>query len=169
MTYSNTAFILLGGNINPRYTYIKEAENKISTLVGNIASKSSIYETEAWGFESEENFFNEVLLVETNLSANSLLKNLFEIEKSLGRIRNEGGTYGSRTLDADILYYNNDIIEEEDLSIPHPRLHLRKFVLEPLCEIASDFVHPKLKMSNKLLLKNCDDKSMVIKMKNDEL
>jgi len=169
MTYSNTAFILLGGNINPRYTYIKEAENKISTFVGNIASKSSIYETEAWGFESEENFFNEVLLVETNLSANSLLKELLEIEKSLGRIRNEGGTYGSRTLDADILYYNNDIIEEEDLSIPHPRLHLRKFVLEPLCEIAADFVHPKLKMSNKLLLKNCDDKSMVIKLSNDEL
>ncbi|PLX04549.1 MAG: 2-amino-4-hydroxy-6-hydroxymethyldihydropteridine diphosphokinase [Marinilabiliales bacterium] len=169
MTYSNTAFILLGGNINPRFTYLKKAESKISTVVGHIISKSNIYETEAWGFESEDNFLNEVLLVETNLSANSLLKELLEIEKSLGRKRNEGEAYSSRTLDADILYYNNDIIDEEDLSIPHPRLHLRKFVLEPLCEIAANYVHPKLKMSNKVLLKNCDDKSRVIKMNNDEL
>lgn len=169
MTFNNTAFILLGGNINPRDVYLKKAENEISTLVGNIVSKSSIYETEAWGFESEDNFLNQVFLIETNLSATSLLKKLLEIENSLGRKRNEGEAYSSRTLDADILYYNNDIIDEKDLSIPHPRLHLRKFVLEPLSEIAADFVHPILKMSNKVLLKNCDDKSVVVKLGNDEL
>lgn len=169
MTYSNTAFILLGGNINPRMTYLKKAENEISTLVGNIVSKSSVYETEAWGFEAENNFYNEVLEVETSLSPNKLLNELLGIEKSLGRKRNRGGGYVSRTLDADILYYNDDIIEETELIIPHPRLHLRKFVLEPLCEIAANFIHPKLKVSNNLLLKKCDDKSMVVKINNDEL
>ncbi len=169
MTYSNTAFILLGGNINPRMTYLKKAENEISTLVGDIVSKSSVYETEAWGFEAENNFYNEVLEVETSLSPNKLLNELLGIEKSLGRKRNRGGGYVSRTLDADILYYNDDIIEETELIIPHPRLHLRKFVLEPLCEIAANFIHPKLKVSNNLLLKKCDDKSMVVKINNDEL
>lgn len=169
MTYSNTAFILLGGNIHPRMTYLKKAENEISTLVGNIISKSSVYETEAWGFETENNFYNEVLEVETSLSPNKLLNELLGIEKSLGRKRNKGGGYVSRTLDADILYYNDDIIEETELIIPHPRLHLRKFVLEPLCEIAANFIHPKLKVSNNLLLKKCDDKSMVVKINSDEL
>jgi len=169
MIYSNTAFILLGGNINPRFTYLKKAEDEISTLVGNIVSKSSIYETEAWGFESEDNFFNEVLMVNTKLSAQNLLKELLGMEKSLGRKRNKGDGYAARTIDADIIYYNDDVIEKETLIIPHPRLHLRKFVLEPLCEIAADFVHPILKMSNKVLLQNCDDKSVVVKLGNDEL
>lgn len=169
MTYNNKAFILLGGNINPREIYLKKAENQISTTIGNIVNKSSVYETESWGFESENNFFNEVLEVETDLSANTLLNKLLEIENSLGRKRNNEKGYASRTLDADILYYNNDVIEKSNLSIPHSRLQLRKFVLEPICEIASDFVHPVLKVSNKVLLERCEDKSLVLKRDNDEL
>jgi len=161
MSYKNTAFVLLGGNIEPRKSFLQEAEEKINLKSGYISNKSAIYETEAWGFESENNFLNILLKVETNYSANELLNSLLEIEMELGRKRNKSQGYSSRTLDADIIYFNNDIINEKDLIIPHPRLQFRKFVLEPLCEIAPYYVHPIFNKTNLKLLDECSDESKV--------
>ena len=161
------AYILLGGNIEPRKKYLEYAENHININIGKVIKTSSIYETEAWGFETQKAFLNKLLKIETSFGAEKLLNELLNLELQNGRKRMSGGGYSSRTLDADILYFNDEIINSDNLIVPHPRLHLRKFVLEPLNEIATDFIHPLLKLTSSELLSNCKDKSIVKKL--DEL
>ncbi len=153
----NIAYILLGGNIELREKYLKDAENEIAKHIGNIIVSSSIYETESWGFETETPFLNKLIKVETGLQPIVLLDKLLEIEKSLGRKRNVATGYSSRTLDADIIYYNSEIINSPSLTVPHPRLHLRNFVLVPLCEIAGLFIHPVFGKTSLDLFNGCSD------------
>jgi len=161
MQTPNIVFILLGGNIEPRLKLMADAKLEIEKVVGDLLKESSIYESEAWGFKTDTSFFNQVLKVATVKDANEVLKTTMEIETKLGRQRNENGEYASRTMDIDILYFNSEIIDEEKLTVPHPRLQLRRFTLMPLAEIAPGFIHPLLKKSNEELLRVCDDKGNV--------
>jgi 2-amino-4-hydroxy-6-hydroxymethyldihydropteridine diphosphokinase len=155
-------FLGIGTNLGDRENNLKFAVDKIGEYIGQIVHCSSIYETEPWGFESENQFLNMAVEVKTKLKPSGLLGRLLMIESLLGRLR-EGKIYASRIIDLDILLYNDQIIETKALVIPHPRMHERKFVLAPLCEIAPEVVHPKLGKDMKSLLKECPDKSKVLK------
>jgi 2-amino-4-hydroxy-6-hydroxymethyldihydropteridine diphosphokinase len=153
-------FLGIGSNLGKREDNILEAIRKIRELIGPVISSSSVYATEPWGFRSRNSFLNMVIEVETKLKPSGLLGRLLMIESLLGRVR-EGKKYASRIIDLDILLYNDMVMENKVLVIPHPRMHERKFVLVPLCEIASDFVHPVLNKSISELLKECPDKSKI--------
>lgn len=148
--------ILLGSNQGNRKELIMKAIQLLEIKLGKCQKVSSIYESEAWGFEADTAFLNQVLVFDSTLKPEEILQIGLDAEKKLGRTRNEGG-YASRTMDIDLLFYDNQIIEEENLQIPHPRLHLRRFTLEPLVEIMPDFIHPKLKKDMRELLKVCTD------------
>jgi len=151
----NRAVLLLGGNMGNRIELMDYALVYIAKL-GTITSKSSIYESEAWGFESEKDFLNIAITIETEYNAFELLKELQIIEQLTGRERSGKG-YSSRKMDIDILFYNDEIIETADLQIPHPRLHKRMFTLKCLMDIIPNYTHPKLKMNIIELTSNCTD------------
>jgi 2-amino-4-hydroxy-6-hydroxymethyldihydropteridine diphosphokinase len=149
--HQERVFIALGSNIEPRKDFIEKAIAAIQTF-GELINASSIIETEPFGFESETNFLNAVIEIKTDLSPRALLLNLQEIEKKLGRkSKSQNKNYSSRTIDLDILYYGKQILVSLELTIPHPEIFNRDFVLIPLKEIAGDFVDP-LRMSNINLL-----------------
>lgn len=162
----NVTYLCLGGNIGDRESTLKQALLKIEKVIGKITSQSGVYETEAWGVENQQAYLNQCIEVKTNLSANSLIKAILSIEKELGRMRVTGNNYEPRTIDIDILFYNNDIIHKPKLIVPHPRLHLRKFVLMPLNEIASNYLHPILNKTTFSLLTDCNDSSDVSNFKS---
>lgn len=162
MSKLNHVFVLLGGNIEPREEYFTKAIHELQQQLGEVKLISSIYETEAWGFETENKFLNLVLQIDTIVTSDVFLKKALEIELELGRKRNLNNVYSSRTIDIDLLYFNSEIINTDSLIIPHPRLHLRKFTLIPLVEIAPDFEHPCKRISNKELLSVCDDRTTVV-------
>ena len=151
----NKVFLGLGSNLGNRSENLLMAQKLIEDKVGKTLSKSSIYETAAWGITEQNAFLNQVLEIETIFSPNAVLHLVLKIEKDMGRIREI--KWGERSIDIDVLYYNNEIISTENLTVPHPFIQERKFVLVPLCEIAAAFIHPKLKKSNLELLKNCQD------------
>jgi len=157
----NVTYLCLGGNIGDREMALKHALLKIKEQIGEISAQSSIYETEAWGVENQQAYLNQCIEVKTNLSVSSLIESLLLIEKELGRMRTISATYEPRTIDLDILFYNDVIVNEPKLIVPHPRLHLRKFVLIPLNEIASNYLHPLLNKTIFSLLSECDDSSDV--------
>lgn len=144
-----------------RLANLKLAVEQIQLMCGKVLRTSSIYETAAWGKTDQAAFLNQALLLETPLSAAECMHLFLAIEKQMGRIRNE--PLGPRTIDIDILYFNEEIIEKPDLVIPHPRLAERNFVLMPLVEIAPDFMHPVYSKTNDLLLKECGDSLAVYK------
>jgi 2-amino-4-hydroxy-6-hydroxymethyldihydropteridine diphosphokinase len=158
-------YLGLGSNLGNREDNIEQALRKITEVVGNIVSRSSIYETEPWGFLSGDQFLNLVIGVETNLTPSGLLGRLLMIESLLGRLR-DGKQYSSRTIDIDILFYAMKRMNRASLVIPHPKLHERKFILVPLCEIAPSLVHPVLGKTISELLDSCTDNSKVIKFTN---
>tara|TARA_R110002124_G_scaffold265638_2_gene432474 strand:- start:100 stop:666 length:567 start_codon:yes stop_codon:yes gene_type:complete len=138
------AVILLGGNIGDvRKSFEMVAEALIS--FGEIERKSSIYQTEAWGMENADAFLNQVLQFKTNENPEKLLQKLLDIEEQLGRKRSNTGAYLARNIDIDILFIDSLILKMPKLEIPHPRLHLRRFTLEPLVEIIPNYIHPVLK------------------------
>jgi 2-amino-4-hydroxy-6-hydroxymethyldihydropteridine diphosphokinase len=155
-------FLGIGTNLGDRENNLKKAVEKIEEFIGRINASSSVYETEPWGFRSENDFLNMAVEVETELKPSGLLGRLLMIESLLGRLR-EGKEYASRIIDIDILFYGDNIIETKALTVPHPRIPERKFVLVPLCEIAPDLVHPVIKKSIQTLLKKCPDKNKVRK------
>ncbi len=162
----NSAYLLLGSNMGNSVEIVGLALAILEKECGHISKKSSLYETEPWGFESESNFLNIVVCIETERSALSLLSKIHETEQKLGRTRTNN-QYTSRLIDIDILLFNDTIIESEILVIPHPRMHLRQFVLQPLSEIAGDFVHPVfLKSINQLLTECADTKNVVLSNDN---
>ena len=151
----NKSHILLGSNYGNRESELKMAQKMIVEDVGTILNESSIYETAAWGLLNQQAFLNQVLLVETPLNPQDLLDKVLAIETKMGRVRKQ--KWGERLIDIDILYYNNAIVEEPNLSIPHPFIHERKFTLIPLCEMSPNYIHPKLSKSNQDLLSECTD------------
>ena len=153
-----TAFLLLGGNIGDRETVLRDAISRIKGNVGTVDLVSAFYETEPWGMLNAENFLNSALKITTELSSFELLDELLRIEEQAGRKRNQNTVeYESRPLDIDILFYGSAVIRTTQLTIPHPKLHTRRFVLVPLCEIASDYVHPIFHKTIFTLLNECQD------------
>ena len=138
----NVTYLCLGGNIGDRQKALELANAKINQIIGEVSLKSPIYETEAWGVDNQQAYLNQCIEVKTELMPNELILSLLSIEKELGRERSISLTYQPRTIDIDILLYNNEVIETEELTVPHPRLHLRKFVLIPLNAIAPNYLHP---------------------------
>lgn len=158
----NDVYLLTGGNIGNRLLNLQLALMLIEKQVGTILKKSAVYETAAWGLTTQSPFLNQVLLVSTSLPAFELLKTLLQIEHELGRERKE--KMGPRTIDIDILFYNTEIISSRDLTIPHPQIANRRFVLTPLNEIAPEFIHPGLKKKIAELLEMCPDNLEVKKI-----
>jgi 2-amino-4-hydroxy-6-hydroxymethyldihydropteridine diphosphokinase len=159
---ANRAYLLTGGNMGNRAEYLHDASGNISGSCGKILKKSSLYETAAWGKTNQPNFFNQVLFIETALSADELMKQILLIEEKMGRIRDE--KYGARIIDIDILFFNDEIINKLQLVIPHPEIQNRRFVLAPMNEIAPEFIHPVLLKNIGTLLKECGDKLDVKKI-----
>lgn len=155
----NVTYLCLGGNIGNREKALELAMVKIAEQIGEITNRSGIYETEAWGVENQQAYLNQCIELSTDLHPDELITQLLSIEKELGRERTISQTYEPRTIDIDILFYNNAIINTSQLTVPHPRLHLRKFVLAPLNEISPDFLHPLLNKTIFNLLKGCSDVS----------
>jgi len=154
-------FLGIGTNLGNREGNLEQAVTRIKEYIGPVLNSSAIYETEPWGFLTKDEFLNMVVKVETMLTPSGILGRILMIESLLGRVRGEK-QYTSRLIDIDILLYEDMIVDEESLKIPHPLLHERKFVLVPLCEIAPEMVHPVLKKSIAELLEICEDKSKVI-------
>ena len=148
-------YLLLGGNLGDRTLYLQQARESIATQVGSITQTSSVYETVAWGKTDQPSFLNQVVEVETILSQEDVLQTINQIEHDLGRIRVEH--WGSRVIDIDILFYDELVQQTQRLTIPHPQLHLRRFTLLPLHEIAPGMIHPVFKKSIAQLLATCPD------------
>ena len=164
-----TCYVLYGSNMGDKEAIFAQACQLINNRCGQVVKVSSAYESEPWGFEAEEWFLNRVIVVETELSPTDLLQQLLDIEKELGRVRHpEIQGYSSRTADLDLLYYGSRVIQTERLTVPHPRLHLRRFALVPLCEVAPDFKHPISKMTQEKLLEQCPDDGVVREIVLDE-
>ncbi len=159
----NQVYLLTGGNFGDRYSLLDRAKKIIVEKIGEIIKESSIYETAPWGFNSEQDFLNQVFNVSTDLSPKEILNKCFEIENELGRVR-QSEQYSSRTIDVDILFYNDEIIHEQELIIPHEQLHKRRFTMEPLVEISPEYAHPKLNKTLSELLAECKDVSEVRKL-----
>ncbi len=167
----HSVFLLLGSNLGDRERNLLMACSGISKSIGTILKISSVYETEPWGFEDNSPFYNQALEAETALSPEELLQEIHRIEKRLGRVRQEpecssgsvcsSTVYSSRTIDVDILFYDSRILFTEELMIPHPRLHERRFTLVPLNEIAPAFMHPVYRKPVSDLLLMCNDKGGV--------
>ncbi len=156
------AYLLLGSNLGNSVKYLADAADLISSRLGKLTMKSSLYKTASWGKHDQPDFINQVLSLHTKLTPQELLKGILAIELELGRERNE--RWGSRTIDIDILLYGDLIVNEPALNIPHPFLHERRFTLEPLCEIAPNLVHPSLKRSLIDLLNDLSDGLFVKKL-----
>lgn len=157
-----TVYLGIGTNLGEREENLRQAITLIGEHIGDITRVSSVYETEPWGFKSETTFLNLVVIAETELTPSGLLGRILMIEAMMGRLR-EGTGYKSRVIDIDILFFGSRIFENKALTIPHPKIQDRKFVLIPLAEIAGDLIHPVFKKNIQELLKECKDKSEVKK------
>jgi 2-amino-4-hydroxy-6-hydroxymethyldihydropteridine diphosphokinase len=153
-------YLLLGGNLGDKTKVFSDAQTRLHDRVGKITAQSALYETEPWGFESENLFWNQALEIITSLSPQEILRQTQQIELELGRIRKED-QYSSRVIDIDILFIDNQIISQSNLIVPHPRIQERKFALVPLCEIAPELIHPVFQKSIRQLLDECADQLKV--------
>ena len=157
----NTAYLILGGNKGNKAQNLSKAIQLISEKAGVVVKKSDIFATAAWGNTNQPDFFNQAICLQTALSPEDLLKQIISIELLLGRVRGNQ-KWAERTMDIDILFYNDDIIKTKDLTIPHPLLQERNFVLVPMAQLAPKLVHPVFKKNIETLLSECSDKLKVI-------
>lgn len=155
-----SAFLSIGSNLGKREFLIQKAIFEIGKKAGEIRQVSGIYQTPAWGFEGNE-FLNACLEIQTLLTPAELLSEILAIEIEYGRERNDSQGYQSRTLDIDIIYYDKEIIDTERLTVPHPKMQERKFILKPLADISPQFYHPILNKDTRNLLQECKDKSII--------
>ncbi len=151
----STAYLLIGGNMGNRYTYLQEAVQFIQQTCGNIVHSSAIYESAAWGITEQPSFYNQALMVETALSPGHLMLQLLQIEENMGRKRTL--KMGPRIIDLDILLIDNLILSGSLLTLPHPALPDRRFALLPLHEIAPMLIHPVFHKTIQELLIECPD------------
>ena len=161
----NTVFLLTGGNLGDRFFNLQTAKELIEKDCGKIAKESSVYQTAAWGFTEQPDFYNQALQLQTNFSPEELMQKLLFIEKNMGREREI--KMGPRIIDIDVLLMNDLIISSPLITIPHPRLAERRFALTPLAEIAPDIIHPVLHTSISQLLAVCKDDLPVYKISKD--
>ncbi len=154
----------IGGNIGNKQANFQKVFDLIEKDLGKVVLSSSIYETPPWGFHADDAFWNQVLVIETILEAVELLWRITKIEEGFERKRGNE-RYSSRQMDVDILYFDDDFMETKNLIIPHPRIHERKFVLVPLCEIAPNFKHPLRRLTSLEMLDSCRDDSIIKKVK----
>ncbi|MCX8057335.1 MAG: 2-amino-4-hydroxy-6-hydroxymethyldihydropteridine diphosphokinase [Ignavibacteria bacterium] len=158
-----TVYLSFGSNKGNRILNIINALLHISSVKEiHISKISSLYETEPYLVEGQSNFVNLVAEIQTTLNPNELFQKLLQVERDLGRT--DKGNLQPREIDIDILFYENEIIQDESLTIPHRDLHNRRFVLEPMCEVNPDFIHPIFKKNVKELLSQLKDKLTVIKI-----
>ncbi|MCG8574920.1 MAG: 2-amino-4-hydroxy-6-hydroxymethyldihydropteridine diphosphokinase [Flavobacteriales bacterium] len=141
-----TIYIALGSNLGERETNLHLAYQLIEERIAPIGQKSSIYQTEPWGYDSDEIFCNSVVSLQSSMEVNQLLEELKLIEKEMGRKSKKGNAYEDRLIDLDIIDFGGEVLQSSNLEIPHPRMHLRSFVLDPLFEIAPEWIHPSLKV-----------------------
>ncbi len=156
-------FIGLGSNEGDSFQILSDAYLDLKKNVGYLIASSSIYESSPWGFESENSFLNAVLKFETNHTVEEIMNILQYLESKAGRKRNESENYTDRTLDLDLLYYDNLISDEEELTIPHPRISERLFVLNPMVEIDAEWIDARHNKSIKQLLEETTDSSFIEK------
>jgi len=151
----NIVYLLTGGNVGNRQQYLENAALLIETACGKITRRSAVYETAAWGKTDQAAFLNQALELSTLLDPGELMKALLLIEQKTGRERSE--KYGPRTIDIDILLFNSAIVQSVLVTISHPQMANRRFVLVPLNEIAAGYMHPVLKKTVSQLLAICPD------------
>lgn len=153
-------FLLLGSNLGDRIQLLQQAINCIEAEIAPVLKQSAVYETQSWGKTDSPDYLNQVVLIQTELSAQIVLQKILNIEWKIGRVREE--KWGPRLIDIDILFYGDALIDEPELQVPHPELHKRRFTLAPLAEIAPDFIHPTLN-KNILQLKNELNDNLIVK------
>jgi 2-amino-4-hydroxy-6-hydroxymethyldihydropteridine diphosphokinase len=153
-------FLLLGSNLGNRNVFLNKAIEYIEQDIALVVKKSAVYETQSWGKTDLPDYLNQVVMLQTTLSAQEVLQKVLKIEIEMGRTREE--KWGSRIIDIDILFYGSYIINEPNLIVPHPQLHNRRFTLEPLEMLAPDFIHPVLNKSV-LELKNSLKDDLIVK------
>jgi 2-amino-4-hydroxy-6-hydroxymethyldihydropteridine diphosphokinase len=149
------AYILLGSNRGNRKQFLNKSKKQIADYCGHVMKESCIYETAAWGNTKQDAFLNQVIILHTNLSPDELMKTLLRIETGLGRIRTE--KYGPRTIDLDILFYDKLVSSSPVVTLPHPAIQDRRFVLVPLAELSPLKIHPVYQKTITRLLKECVD------------
>jgi 2-amino-4-hydroxy-6-hydroxymethyldihydropteridine diphosphokinase len=162
-------FLLLGSNQGKREEVLTIAKVKLAAKIGVLIAGSSYFETAPWGDTNQADFINQVLEFETDFSPEDLLETILEIEVELGRIRLPEARYGARSIDIDILYYGQLILDTDALTIPHPRIQERRFALAPMVEIAEDFLHPIFNLPQKEMLAKCSDSLAVKKLKGNQI
>ncbi len=160
--YMNTAILLIGGNLGDPESNLRRAVQLIGERAGRVAQQSALYQTAPWGVIDQPDYLNQGLEIATELDAHSLLTCTLEIERTIGRVRQE--KWGSRVIDIDLIFFNGDIISLPDLKVPHPRMHLRRFVLGPLNDIIPDYLHPVMHKTVRQLWESCPDDSPVHKL-----
>lgn len=155
------AYLLIGSNLGDKATYLKNASSYIQQQCGKIVKQSSYYETEPWGFTEQPSFLNQAICIQTELAPAQLMHTLLQIESEMGRTRTI--KMGPRTIDLDILQIDQETIDTPLLQLPHPAMHLRRFALIPMVEIAPTLMHPLLKKTMTQLLTECEDQTDVQK------
>ncbi len=163
MNSTKTVYLSLGSNLGKRLANLQQAIILLGKELGRVIAISKIYESPSWGFKGE-NFLNCCITLETDFTPNDALERILTIEQAMGRLRTlHDQGYESRRIDIDIIYYNAEVINSPDLTIPHPKMAERRFVLRPLAEIAPQFYHPVLKKDSRNLLQECKDPSVLEK------
>lgn len=154
----NVVYLLLGSNLSDRKALLNRAREGIVHNIGKITDISSIYESQPWGFKTDQMFLNQVIRTETELSPGHVLEAVLSIEGKLGRKRDPlTKEYSSRTIDIDILFYNDEIVSQQNLTIPHPKIAERLFTLLPLYELDRSLVHPGSRKTIGEMLNECPD------------
>ncbi len=151
----NRTYLLLGSNLGNSKTQLSKAIAQIEKQIGKITRRSGLYSTAAWGNTKQPDFFNQVIIAETSLTVQQTMEAILNIEKKMGRLRTVKNA--PRIIDIDILFFNKEIIHQKDLSVPHPQIPNRRFVLVPLNELSPNLVHPVFKSTVHQLLIHCPD------------
>ena len=159
MKFTKGIYILLGSNLGDRIQVLHHAKKMIQQRAGDILQSSAIYETEPWGVSDQPSFYNQVLKIQTSLDPHCLLEKLQGVEQDIGKVKL--GKWRERLIDVDILYYHDLILDDVNLTIPHPEIGNRRFTLVPLCELAANSFNRVLQKNQQEMLNECRDELAV--------